>query len=306
MLHTIGPAPRLRRSSNAPSRQDERDLRQAVLKRAFVLRFQPRCALSDGVVIAAEAFVTWPHRRHGLVPSGALLPLADLTGTATALGGWVLDEACQAAAAWPGGESGTVAVCVAVSARQIDEGCLPAQAARALRRAGLPPERLELALPEAAMLGRDAEGLLALSTLRDMGVGLTLTDFGAGVASLAMLRRLPLTAVTLDAAMVHAAPDEPEDAAMVRAVVQAAHALGLEVVADGVAREEQRAFLSGIGCDAAQGPLFGGPIGAPGPLFGGPTAAPGPLFGGLIAAEGPLSCGAGGLFAAGEAHTLPG
>lgn len=120
----------------------------------------------------------------------------------------------------------------------------------------MPPERLELELTESQLLADDTETLLALSAVRDLGVGLTLDDFGAGQTSLSVLKRLPLTAMKLDRALVRGLPAEREDAAIARALIATAHALGLSVVAEGIETEAQRAFLAAAGCDEGQGYLF--------------------------------------------------
>ena len=127
---------------------------------------------------------------------------------------------------------------------------------------GLPPERLELELTESMLIQIDLDALLGLSALRDIGIGLALDDFGIGYASLAMLRRLPLTVLKLDRSLIHGLPHEREDAAIVRAVVETSHALGLRVVAEGIETAEQRDYLTQIGCDEGQGFLFSRPIGA--------------------------------------------
>ena len=133
---------------------------------------------------------------------------------------------------------------------------LLAEIAEALEQSGLEPGRLELALPEQALADEDIEMLFFLSALRDLGVGIAVDGFGAGLASLNMLRRLPLTAIRLDRALIRGLPRDPGDAAIVRAVAETGRALGMTVVATGVEEEAQRSFLAAIGCGQAQGPLF--------------------------------------------------
>lgn len=130
----------------------------------------------------------------------------------------------------------------------------------ALASAGLPGQRLELVLPEAVLVEIDADGLLALSALRDLGAGLCIDAFGAGVTSLTLLRRLPLTAVKLARSLVRGLPGDREDAAIARATIATAHTMDLSVIADGVETEHQRAFLAHCGCNEGQGPLFGPPL----------------------------------------------
>lgn len=139
----------------------------------------------------------------------------------------------------------------------MQETLLLDQVAAALADSALPPDRLELELTEALLADPGLDLLLTLSAIRDLGVGLAVDNFGTDLASLTMLRRLPLTTVKLDRGLVRDAAASPGDAALLHALVQAGHALGLSMVAEGVETEAQRSFLAGIGCDAAQGFLFG-------------------------------------------------
>jgi EAL domain-containing protein (putative c-di-GMP-specific phosphodiesterase class I) len=116
---------------------------------------------------------------------------------------------------------------------------------------------LELAFAESVLAEVDTDTLLLLSAIRDLGIGVAVDDFGAGVASLAMLKRLPLTAMKLARTLVREVTTDREDAAIVRAVIETGHALGLRMVADGIESELQRAFLARSGCDEGQGSLFG-------------------------------------------------
>ncbi len=130
----------------------------------------------------------------------------------------------------------------------------------ALAATGLPGDRLELLLGEAMLVEIDADGLLVLSALRDLGVGLCIDGFGVGVSSLTLLRRLPLTAVKLARTLVRGLPGDREDAAIARAAIATAHTMDLAVIGDGVESEHQRAFLAHCGCNLGQGPLFGPPL----------------------------------------------
>ena len=260
------------RAQVAEQRRLERDLRDAVKREAFHLHYQPRLALASGEANSAEALIRWPHRRRGVVPPMSFIPLAERNGLILPIGAWVLRTACQEAAGWGRQDVSGLSlavpsvpvptVSVNVSARQIADGVLLHQVAAALEASGLPPERLELELTESMLIQIDLDALLGLSALRDIGIGLALDDFGIGYASLAMLRRLPLTVLKLDRSLIHGLPHEREDAAIVRAVVETSHALGLRVVAEGIETAEQRDYLTQIGCDEGQGFLFSRPIGA--------------------------------------------
>ena len=236
-------------------RQLERELRAATAAGKLILHYQPRLALASGAIGTNEALVRWPSRKRGLVPPSKFIPIAEQSDLINLIGAWVLLEACTEAMRWDGH-----GLSVNISARQLQSGVLPMQLALALEQSGLPPERLELELTESMLVDGSIDTLLALSAIRDLGVGLALDDFGTGFASLSMLKRLPLTVMKLDRSLVRDLPANHEDAAIVQAVVATGHALRLIVVAEGIETEAQRAFLSGIGCDEGQGFLFSHPL----------------------------------------------
>jgi EAL domain-containing protein (putative c-di-GMP-specific phosphodiesterase class I) len=237
------------------------ELRHSLETGGLSLHYQPRVILESGRTSGAEALLRWHHPKRGNIPPATFIPLAETSELITDIGGWVLRQATREAAGWTPPQPGRAApvVSVNVSARQLRQGRLLAQVSRALEESGLPPERLELELTESMLVDGSPDTLLTLAAIRDLGVGLALDDFGTGYASLSVLKRLPLTTLKLDRAFVRDLPHDAEDTAIVRAVQGIASALKLEVVAEGVETEDQRAFLSGIGCEEAQGYLFGRP-----------------------------------------------
>lgn len=266
MSHALSGAAHGASGAPAPGRTDAlrksrllRDLDAALASGGFALGFAPSVCLRTGLRAGAEAQILWPHRKRGPLSPTAFLPLAEETGRIVALGGWALREACHAAAAWPGG--GRVAV--NVWPRQIRAGRLLIDMASALDDSALPPERLALEIEESALLDEDPDVFLTLAAARDLGVELVLDAFGVGLASLAVLRRVPLTGLKLDRSLIRLLPRDRADAAIVQALVRTAQALELCVRADGIDTEEQRAFLAAIGCDEGQGQLFAGPDGPP-------------------------------------------
>ncbi len=250
--------PRLRmpRAPVVADRGLRRDLAAAVAEQGFVLHYQPVRALASGERTGAEALIRWPHRRRGLMPSSAFLKLAEESGLAQPIGGWMLAAACATAASWPE----ALSVRVNLTAGQFTEEGLLGQVAHALDISGLAPERLVLEMDESLLLRADADMLLALAALRDLGVGVVLDEFGTGFASLSALRALPLTGVKLDRSLVRGLPEVAEDAAIAYAVIATCRAIGLGVAADGVETEAQRSLLANWGCSEAQGPLLGGAV----------------------------------------------
>lgn len=233
-------------------RRLEQELRHALSQDGFVLNYQPSVQLASGTTVGGEALLRWPHRRRGLVAPGLFLPVAERSALATHIGGWVLRAACVEAATWPA----KATVTVNVSPRHLADGALLEHLAEALHVSGLDSERLELDLPEPALLEAPEEVLLTLAALRDLGVAIAVDNFGSGYASLGVLRRLPLTAIKLDRSLIRTLPDDSDDAAIVRAVAESAHGLGLEVAAGGIETAAQRDFLAQVGCDQGQGHLF--------------------------------------------------
>ena len=243
------------RAAAAVRRRLDVDFAQAVADTKLEIAYQPRICLSSGAIIAQEALIRWQDRRHGLLLPSTILPLAERTRLSEIVGGWVLEEACRDAARWS-----SISVCVNVSGRQVRSGVILAQVANALRQSGLAAERLELEMNEDTMLTGGIDTLLVLSGLRDLGVGLSLDDFGTGYGNLAALRRLPLTAILLDRSVIRNLPDQSDDAAIAHAIIQTGHAIGITMVAEGIETQAQLALLTGLGCDAGQGFLFGLPV----------------------------------------------
>ena len=231
------------------------ELRKALGRNEFAIVYQPRVDLPTGAVLGCEALLRWPGRARGILPPNLFIPVAERTEIINEIGAWVLTQACTEARLW-----GDRLVSVNVSGRQLASGMLPLQVSDALEQSGLAPEHLELELTESLLIECGTETLLTLSALRDLGVGIALDDFGTGWASIAMLKRLPLTTLKLDRSLVRELPGNREDAAIMRCVIQTGHALGLSVVAEGIETEIQRAYLAGLGCDEGQGYLFSHPL----------------------------------------------
>lgn len=233
----------------------------------FRLVYQPLVALGDGRLRGVEALVRWQHPVQGLLAPGRFIELAERSGSIVPLGRWVLRTACTQAAAW-WHELGDAApfVSVNVSPVQLVEPGWVRLVAAVLAETGLPPQRLQLEITEQAVLGDETAALDALTALRDSGVRLALDDFGTGYSSLAWLRRLPVHALKIDGSFIDGLrhPDaDPVDSAIVHALLEMAHALGLEVTAEWVETGTQAQRLAALGCDVGQGRWFGdaGPAG---------------------------------------------
>jgi EAL domain-containing protein (putative c-di-GMP-specific phosphodiesterase class I) len=236
--------------------------------------YQPIVELASGRVTGAEALLRWHHPRRGVVAPDAFIGLAEETGAIVAMGRWVLGEACRQAARWTalaersaeraGGvpNGARLEVAVNVSGRQLQRPEFVGEVAEALAEAGLEAGRLVLEITETVLMA-DAEATLArLHALKALGVRLAIDDFGTGYSSLAHLHRFPIDVLKLDKAFVDGVAGGGKDAALARAILALGDALGLRTVAEGVETAEQRGFLEGLGCQAAQGYLFSRPVGA--------------------------------------------
>jgi EAL domain-containing protein (putative c-di-GMP-specific phosphodiesterase class I) len=227
-------------------RRLRQDLRQTVRDGRFALAFQSRRALCDQTTLGADAQLRWPSRGRGVVQSHTFMPLVEECGLTAEVAGWTLSAVCRAAITWPGG-----LVSVSLPPSLARDGSLLPLLAETLHETGLEPGRLEIALADSATDSECADTLLTLSALRDLGVGVALDEYGRAGACLMKLKRLPLTAIKLDRALVRDMLCDRAAASMVRAAIDFAHTMEIVVVASGVETEAQRAFLRHVGCDAA-------------------------------------------------------
>ena len=203
----------------------------------------------------------WRHPELGLLLPSEFIPLAEENGLIVPLGEWVLQEACAQNRAWQAAGLPPIRVVVNLSSRQLRRS-LPETVARILQATGLEARYLGLELTESLLVNHHQEGTDTLHALRAMGLHLAVDDFGTGYSSFSYLKHLPLDALKIDRSFVREITTSPDDAAITTAIIAMAHALGLEVVAEGVETEAQRDVLRRQGCDAMQGYLFSRPVGA--------------------------------------------
>src|SRR3954447_5826842 len=221
--------------------------------------FQPKIALPDGDVVGVEALVRWRHPEHGLLGPDAFLDLAEQSGLMRALTADVLAQSLRRTAAWwhAGLE---LPVSVNVSVRDLADIAFVEGLAQLLTAHRLPARALQLEITEHALMSDPARMTAALEALGRMGVDLSLDDFGTGYSSLVHLKRLPVSEIKVDRSFVSRMTTDPDDSAIVRSIVDLAHALGLRSVAEGVEDEDTQDLLTAMGCDAAQGYLISRPL----------------------------------------------
>jgi EAL domain-containing protein (putative c-di-GMP-specific phosphodiesterase class I) len=240
----------------------ETDLRRALQRGELLLHFQPQMDLASGEVLAVEALLRWRHPRRGLVPPAEFIPLAEETGLILPIGRWVLEEACRQARAWQDlrPSAAPLVVGVNLSPRQFVQPDLVDQVRRALSAADLPAHCLELELTESAVMQDGATALAALQSLKALGVRLAIDDFGTGYSSLDYLRRFPVDTLKVDRTFVQELDHSRRTVAIVEAVTRLAHAVGMEVVAEGVETSSQLLHASAVHCDRGQGYYFARPL----------------------------------------------
>jgi diguanylate cyclase (GGDEF)-like protein/PAS domain S-box-containing protein len=240
--------------------QLETDLREALTSSQFSLVYQPILELAGGRVIAVEALARWRHPLRGDIPPARFIPIADETGMIAALGWWVMEKAATQLHDWRQLDPrlAQLQMSVNLSARQLHDAQLPSRLAELVDRLGLQPSALILEMTEDAFSGPAAAGARALEALRRIGFRIAIDDFGTGYSTLGRLHHLPVDMVKIDRSFMEEL-DGTGKPALVRAMVELSHALGLAVVAEGVETETQREALRALGCDAAQGYALGRP-----------------------------------------------
>ena len=230
-------------------------MRQALAQGRFRLHYQPQVDLRTGRVLGAEALIRWRDAELGDISPGEFIPVAEESGFIVAIDRWVLREAAQQAVAWRAAGLDLV-MSVNVSALQFRQPGFVAGVADALRDAGLPADGLELELTESILIQDAEDAMQRLQALARLGVRLAIDDFGIGYSSLAYLKRFPIGRLKIDRSFISGLPREASDAAIVQAIVSMGRAMNLQIVAEGVENEAQRAFLESAGCDLYQGYLF--------------------------------------------------
>ncbi len=238
----------------------EAALRRAIAAEEFELYYQTKVCLLDGRHCGMEALIRWRDPLLGLVSPGDFIPLAEETGLIAPIGDWVLETACAQMRAWL--DAGTVAgpVAVNVSARQLNDPEFAARVVDILRRHGLEGQYLQIEVTESTVMTDPERAIGALGRLAALGIGIAIDDFGTGYSSFSYLKRLPIDLLKVDRSFVQDIGSSREDEEIVTAIVQVAHSLKLQVVAEGVETRQQADFLARLGCQFGQGYLYAKPL----------------------------------------------
>ncbi|HET9017186.1 MAG TPA: EAL domain-containing protein [Thermomicrobiaceae bacterium] len=243
----------------------EAELRDAIGRGEFQVYYQPKILTATGGIAGVEALARWRHPERGTVAAADFVPVAEETGLVVPIGHWVFHEACRQVRRWQDGRaSGPLPrLSVNLSAREVQEPGLVEAVAATLSETGLAPATLSLEIPESVVMEGTSETLEVLRGLKEAGVRVTVDHFGIGQSSLARLKRLPLDGLQIDRSVTGGLGADPGDRAIAAAVIELSHALGLQVVAEGVETAEQLAVLRDLDCDLAQGYYLSAPLPEP-------------------------------------------
>ncbi|MDP3613748.1 MAG: EAL domain-containing protein, partial [Rubrivivax sp.] len=235
-------------------------LRGAAGRGELELHYQPKLSVVGNRMVGCEALVRWNHPEHGLMPPGEFIFLAEELGLICEIGTWVMGSACREAAAWAARGLGHLKVAVNVSKRQFQRGDLCACVQETLRVSGLAADQLVLELTESMLMDDVAGGLELMHALTRLGVTLSIDDFGTGYSSLNYLKHFPLSELKIDRSFITDLPGSAADVAIVRAIIDLGHNLGMSVVAEGIETTAQLACLQQFDCDHYQGYLYSKPL----------------------------------------------
>jgi diguanylate cyclase (GGDEF)-like protein/PAS domain S-box-containing protein len=236
-------------------RQLVADLERAIVNDELELHYQPLIELADNRIVGFEALARWRHPKRGLISPDGFIPLAEETGLIEPLGEWVLFKACTDALAWPS----EMKVAVNLSVKQFAKGSLPRTVGSALKKAALDPRRLDLEITENLLLQETEATLATLRLLREMGISISMDDFGIGYSSLSYISQFPFDKVKIDRSFVATAEHNTSGAAIIRAVAELCRTLSITTTAEGIETREQLQQVVSLGCTEGQGYFFARP-----------------------------------------------
>ena len=235
-------------------------LRRGLEAGEFRVHYQPKVEVETGRVTGVEALARWEHPELGLLSPSEFIPLAEEAGLIVPLGEWVLRQACGQAVAWQVQGLPPMRMGVNLSGYQLQQPGMTVVIMGILEETGLAPEWLELELTETVVMQNPSMAISVLEEIRALGIQVSIDDFGTGYSSLAQLKRFPVNTLKIDKSFIRDLEFNPTDAAIATAIIAMGTCLNLEVVAEGVEKEGQLAFLQRKGCHGAQGFLFSGPV----------------------------------------------
>ena len=235
-------------------------LRHALKREQLQLHFQPQIAVGDGRIVGAEALLRWTHPELGSVPPGEFIPAAEDSGLILAIGEWVIRNAARQARVWLDKGLAPLVMSVNLSAVQFRHPDLPRLVSRILAEENLPAAYFELELTEGVAMNDPQNAVAVMASLHERGVRMSIDDFGTGYSSLSQLKKFKVYKLKIDQSFVRDISTDPEDKAIVGAIINMARSLGLKTLAEGVETAGQLAFLREQGCDEIQGYFYCRPV----------------------------------------------
>ena len=235
-------------------------LRRALERHQLELHYQPQICMTTGKILGAEALLRWTHPELGVISPAEFIPIAERNGLILPIGEWIINTAVKQLADWMARGMAPITMAVNLSAVQFRHADLPQFITRTLTHAALPPQRLELELTEGVAMTHPQVAIAVMDDLDQRGVRLSIDDFGTGYSSLSYLKRFQVYKLKIDQSFVRDITEDPDDKAIVAAIISMAHSLGLKTIAEGVETQAQLEFLRDQGCDEVQGYYFSRPL----------------------------------------------
>jgi len=240
--------------------QLEYELLNAVKDNQFFLTYQPKVDASRGVIKGFEALIRWSHPRMGLIPPFQFIPLAEDTGKINEIGYWVFQQACEDMASWIEQGFTDIMVSINVSILQFKQPDLFEKMTAIMEKTGVPPSSIEIEVTETAVMENLEYVISTLHKFKQYGIKISVDDFGVGYSSLSYIKRFPIHTLKIDRSFVINITTDPDDKAIVAAIIAMAEAMNLSTIAEGVEEEAQLEILKELGCYNIQGYLFGKPV----------------------------------------------
>ena len=252
-------------SSEMNALSDERlrmevNLRRALERNEFIIHYQPRITLSDGKISGMEALVRWQRPESGLVSPAEFVPLAEEIGLIVPLGEWILRMACNQNKQWQNSGIDPIRISVNISAVQFHRDGFVDVVKRALLESSLEPKWLELELTESIVMNNVTKSINKLNELKEVGVHISIDDFGTGFSSLSYLKHFPIDTLKIDRSFIQDVPESPKDIAIIKTIIALGRRLQLKVVAEGVETKDQYTFLTSRKCNEGQGYFISRPL----------------------------------------------
>jgi diguanylate cyclase (GGDEF)-like protein/PAS domain S-box-containing protein len=240
--------------------QLEMELRNAISNKELYMAYQPQIDLVSGKMVGLEALIRWQHPTMGLIPPMRFIPVAEESGLILEIGEWVLREVCMQGRIWQAKGLQIVPIGVNVSGVQFTRGMIVERLKAILQETKFDSQYLEIEITESVLMDLGEASLHVMNDLKSLGVRLSLDDFGTGYSSLSRLKTFPLDMLKVDQSFVRDIHTDPNDAAIVRAVLSMSHEMQIQVIAEGVETNEQLEFLKQLNCEKYQGYLFSCPV----------------------------------------------